>query len=170
MNGNHALGCFWPRDLWGRRNYGCFEDDRRTSRGACAPRRSNHQSREAGANSTAQRPATSMEQRDQSHPASEPEWPQRLNEWDRPVPASRLTMPCWRCAEAESRRAEMAEPRRLNQAYLGTLLVPFAPPESYYQKEAHPLSSNRRRRQRLADRWIAIFKALPDQSFRRHWC
>jgi hypothetical protein len=170
MNGKHILGHFWPRDLWGRRNYGCFEDDRRTSRGACAPRRSNHESREVLANSTAQRPAASMEPCDQSHRAPEPEWPERLNEWDRPVPASRLTMPCWRCAEAESRRAEMAEPRRLNEAYLGTLLVPFAPPESYYQKEAHPLSSNRRRRQRLADRWIAIFKALPDQSFRRHWC
>jgi hypothetical protein len=108
MNGNHALGCFWLRDLWGRRNHGFFEDDRRTSRGACAPRPSNHQSREVGANSTAQRPATSMEQGGQSHRASEPEWPQRLNEWDRPVHASRLIMLGWRCAEAESRRAEMA--------------------------------------------------------------
>ena len=101
-----------------------------------------------------------MEQGDQSHRASEPEWPERLHEWDRPVPASRLTMPCWRCAEAESRRAEMAEPRRLNQAYLGLRLVLFAPPDLYYQEEQYPLGS-RRRRQRLADRWIAIFKALP---------
>ena len=113
-----------------------------------------------------------MEQGDQSHRASEQGWPQRLHEWDRPVPASRLTMPCWRCAEAESRRAEMAEPRRLGQAYisiflayLGVFLVLFAPPDFYYQKEQYPLGS-RRRRQRLADRWIAIFKALPDQSAR----
>jgi hypothetical protein len=33
-----------------------------------------------------------MEQVGQSHRASEPEWPERLNEWGRPVRASRLTM------------------------------------------------------------------------------
>jgi len=128
------VGYFWPRDLWGRRNHGFFEDDRRTSRGACAPRRSNQQSGEAGANSTAQRPATSMEQGDQSHWASEPGWPQRLHEWDRPVPASRLIMLGWRCADAESRPAEMAKPRRSNQAHLGLFLVLFAPPDFYLSK------------------------------------
>ena len=133
----------WPCDLWGRRNHGCFEDDRRTSRGACAPRRSNYQSREVVDNSTAQRPAASMEQGVQSHRASEPGWPQRLHEWHRPVPASRLTILCWRCAETESRRAEMAEPRRFNRAYLGIFLVPFAP---------HEFKSGIR--QRLAQRWV----------------
>jgi len=154
----NTLGYFWLRDLWGRRNHGFFEDDRRTSRGACAPRPSNHQSREVGANSTAQRPATSMEQGDQCNRASEPEWPERLNEWDRPVPASRLIMLGWRCAEAESRRAEMAEPSRFNRAYLGILLVPFGLPEFYYQKGQYPLSSNRRVRRRLVDRWVTGFQ------------
>jgi hypothetical protein len=99
-----------------------------------------------------------MEQGDQCNRASEPEWPERLNEWDRPVPASRLIMLGWRCAEAESRRAEMAEPSRFNRAYLGILLVPFGLPEFYYQKGQYPLSSNRRVRQRLVDRWVTGFQ------------
>jgi hypothetical protein len=76
-----------------------------------------------------------MEQGDQSHRVSEPERPQRLHEWGRPVPTSRLIMLGWCCAEAESRRAEMAEPRRFNRTYLGISLVPFGLPEFYYQKE-----------------------------------
>lgn len=158
----------WPCDLWGRRNHGCFEDDRRTSRGACAPRRSNYQSREVVDNSTAQRPAASMEQGVQSHRASEPGWPQRLHEWHRPVPASRLTILCWRCAETESRRAEMAEPRRFNRAYLGIFLVPFAPHEFYLQKEQHPLSSNRGSGSALRSAGLRISKALPRQVLWGH--
>jgi hypothetical protein len=46
--------------------------------------------------------------------------------------------------------------------HLGTALVPFALLEPYYQKEAYPMSSNRTWSQRLADRRIAISKALPD--------
>jgi hypothetical protein len=64
-----------------------------------------------------------MEQGNQSDRAAEPEWPQRLNEWGRVVPASSLTMLYQRCAKARSRREELVEvPERGNCSGRGLLI------------------------------------------------
>jgi len=68
-----------------------------------------------------------MEQGGQSPSAAQPEWPERLNEGARLVPASRLTMLCRRSAETESPRAEVADNRRLTFGWAdkGCLLKPW---------------------------------------------